>query len=129
MEAYLPPGYGNVSGIDGIDPYGVARRLYLYDLAVSVKTTVGTTSTVATATTTGTITRVHNTRRERRSMYRATLLTLAVVLVTLIVAAPAEAQGYTGWIEHPYPSAGGAQRLRARGPGGRREGQRGKRAA
>ena len=23
-----------------------------------------------------------------------------------IVAAPAGAQGYTGWIEHPYPSAG-----------------------
>ena len=33
MEAYLPPGYGDASGIDGVDPYGVARRLYLYDLA------------------------------------------------------------------------------------------------
>ena len=39
-------------------------------------------------------------------MYRATLLTLAAVLVTLIVATPAGAQGYTGWIENPYPGAG-----------------------
>jgi hypothetical protein len=34
-----------------------------------------------------------------------TALVLALV-VAVLVAAPAAAQGYTGWIEHPYPSAG-----------------------
>jgi hypothetical protein len=33
MDAYLPPGYGEASGIDALDPYGVATHLYLYDLA------------------------------------------------------------------------------------------------
>ncbi len=33
MDAYLPPGYGDATGIDGIDSFGVERHLYLYDLA------------------------------------------------------------------------------------------------
>jgi len=31
---------------------------------------------------------------------------LVALLVAAIVAAPAGAQGYAGWIKHPYPSAG-----------------------
>jgi len=36
------------------------------------------------------------------------LITMLVValLLSLLAAAPAGAQGYTGYIEHPYPSAG-----------------------
>ena len=35
-------------------------------------------------------------------------LVLALVAAGMLVAgsSPAAAQGYTGWIEHPYPSAG-----------------------
>ncbi len=33
MDAYLPPGYGDASGIDGLDPYGVPAHLALYHLA------------------------------------------------------------------------------------------------
>ncbi len=41
-------------------------------------------------------------------MYRLRLLIAATFAVTMLVtsAGPALAQGYTGWIEHPYPSAG-----------------------
>ena len=40
-------------------------------------------------------------------MYRrATLLIITAILDLLMTAAPAGAQGYTGWIEDPYPSAG-----------------------
>jgi hypothetical protein len=42
-------------------------------------------------------------------MRRVKLLVLAVVLTLAMWATsalPASAQGYTGWIEHPYPSAG-----------------------
>ena len=31
---------------------------------------------------------------------------LAAVILALATAAPAGAQGYTGYMEHPYPSAG-----------------------
>jgi hypothetical protein len=36
------------------------------------------------------------------------LVVVAVLTASMLVAsaAPASAQGYTGWIEHPYPSAG-----------------------
>ena len=40
---------------------------------------------------------------------RRTRLLVAVVLAAIMLLAessPAAAQGYTGWIEHPYPSAG-----------------------
>jgi hypothetical protein len=41
-------------------------------------------------------------------MRRVKLLVLILVAVASLAlsAAPASAQGYTGWIEHPYPSAG-----------------------
>ena len=41
-------------------------------------------------------------------MRRARLLVVAVLAALMLVAgsSPAAAQGYTGWIEHPYPSAG-----------------------
>jgi hypothetical protein len=41
-------------------------------------------------------------------MRRVKLLVLAVLASAMLSlsAAPASAQGYTGWIEHPYPSAG-----------------------
>jgi len=41
-------------------------------------------------------------------MRRLRLFVVAVVAVVGLAgtAAPAGAQGYTGWIEHPYPSAG-----------------------
>jgi hypothetical protein len=41
-------------------------------------------------------------------MLRVRILVVAVVAVVGLTgtAAPAGAQGYTGWIEHPYPSAG-----------------------
>lgn len=41
-------------------------------------------------------------------MGRAKLLVLALVAAAMLMAgsSPAAAQGYTGWIEHPYPSAG-----------------------
>jgi hypothetical protein len=37
---------------------------------------------------------------------RAKPLVLAIVAVAMLVAgsSPAAAQGYTGWVEHPYPS-------------------------
>ena len=34
------------------------------------------------------------------------VLTLLAVAALALSAATASAQGYTGWIEHPYPSAG-----------------------
>jgi hypothetical protein len=33
MDAYLPPGYGDASGIYGLDPYGVPGQQPLYYLA------------------------------------------------------------------------------------------------
>ena len=42
-------------------------------------------------------------------MHRVKLLATSLALASLVaatMAAPAGAQGYTGWIEHPYPSAG-----------------------
>ena len=42
-------------------------------------------------------------------MRRVKLLVAAIVAVIMLMvmaAAPAGAQGYTGWIEHPYPSIG-----------------------
>ncbi len=41
-------------------------------------------------------------------MCRMRLVVLALLLVGMMAGAtaPASAQGYTGWIEHPYPSAG-----------------------
>jgi hypothetical protein len=41
-------------------------------------------------------------------MRRVKHLVAAALAVTMLAlsAAPASAQGYTGWIEHPYPSAG-----------------------
>ena len=40
------------------------------------------------------------------SMTRLITMLVVALLVTLLAAAPAGAQGYTGYIEHPYPSAG-----------------------
>jgi len=42
-------------------------------------------------------------------MHRVKLLVLSAVLAVAMLATSAgnaSAQGYTGWIEHPYPSAG-----------------------
>ena len=41
-------------------------------------------------------------------MRRIRLLVVAVLAAVMMaaMATPAGAQGYTGWIEHPYPSAG-----------------------
>jgi hypothetical protein len=41
-------------------------------------------------------------------MRRVRLVVVAPLMVGLLVgfAAPASAQGYTGWIEHPFPTLG-----------------------
>ena len=40
------------------------------------------------------------------SMTRLSTMLVVALLLSLLAAAPAGAQGYTGYIEHPYPSAG-----------------------
>lgn len=41
-------------------------------------------------------------------MRRVRFVMVALLMMGMMAgaAAPASAQGYTGWIEHPYPSAG-----------------------
>ena len=39
-------------------------------------------------------------------MTRRIVALLVALLVAVIIADPAGAQGYTGWIENPHPSAG-----------------------